>query len=203
MVKTIPISVRHEKMIDSIDHLIRSIISEFNLAMARPDQVKKDCDKLRLLNNKSLPDSAPINLEPLFPLLQKRSGLIAEHLFSFLEETSKSQLDPLPFIKAMLSARDKTLALRALEFAVRLAEKGILKVTRSFIQFLNAHSLTVAGSGAGKTTASYFKILQIAPLVKGLWLFDLRKREFAILKPYLARLGIDLIIPRCLAVGWE
>jgi len=27
-----------------------------------------------------------------------------------------------------------------------------------------------------------------------MWLFDLRKREFAILKPYLARLGIDLII---------
>lgn len=65
---------------------------------------------------------------------------------------------------------------------------------RSFIQFLNAHSLTVAGSGAGKTTASYFKILQIVPRVSGTWLFDLRKREFGILKPYLSKAGADIII---------
>ena len=65
---------------------------------------------------------------------------------------------------------------------------------RSSIQYLNAHCLTVAGSGAGKTTASYFKILQIAPHVQGLWLFDLRKREFRILKPLLAQIGIDLHI---------
>jgi hypothetical protein len=54
--------------------------------------------------------------------------------------------------------------------------------------------MTVANSGAGKTTASYFKILQIATHVDGIWLFDLRKREFIILKPYLARLGINLLI---------
>jgi hypothetical protein len=65
---------------------------------------------------------------------------------------------------------------------------------RSFIQFLNAHGMTVANSGAGKTTASYFKILQIFSYVDGIWLFDLRKREFIILKPYLARLGINLLI---------
>ncbi len=65
---------------------------------------------------------------------------------------------------------------------------------QSYIQFLNAHCLTVAGSGSGKTTASYFKILQVARILKGLWLFDLRKREFAILKKYLARLGVDLTI---------
>ena len=65
---------------------------------------------------------------------------------------------------------------------------------RSWIQFLNAHSFTVAGSGAGKTTLARFKILQIALKVKGLWLFDLRKREFALLKSYLARLGEKLII---------
>jgi hypothetical protein len=62
------------------------------------------------------------------------------------------------------------------------------------VQYLNAHSLMVAGSGAGKTTCSRFKILQIASRVKGMWLWDLRKREFRILRPYLARLGIDLII---------
>ena len=63
---------------------------------------------------------------------------------------------------------------------------------RSYIQFLNAHSLTVAGSGAGKTMASRFKVLQIAASVGGMFLFDLRKREFAALKPLLDRLGIRL-----------
>lgn len=65
---------------------------------------------------------------------------------------------------------------------------------RSRIQFLNAHSLTVAGSGAGKTTFSRFKILQIAGHVGGFFLFDLRKREFAILKADLARRGIRLVV---------
>ena len=60
---------------------------------------------------------------------------------------------------------------------------------RSSIQYLNAHSFTVANSGAGKTTLTRFKILQVAPRVTGMWLFDLRKREFAILKTYLERLG--------------
>jgi len=64
----------------------------------------------------------------------------------------------------------------------------------SFMQFLNAHTLSVAGSGSGKTTYSYFKILQLASHLKGMWLFDLRKDEFSILKPYLARLGVHLII---------
>jgi len=62
------------------------------------------------------------------------------------------------------------------------------------IQYLNGHSFTLGGSGSGKTTKSIWLILQIAPQVPGLWLFDLRKREFAALRPYLARLGIDLII---------
>ena len=62
------------------------------------------------------------------------------------------------------------------------------------LQYLNAHSLTVAGSGAGKTMLARFKVLQVAPRVRGLWLWDLRKREFRVLRPYLARLGIDLIV---------
>ena len=137
MVKKIkPKSDQSDKMTDSSDHLIRSITGKFNLAMAQPDQVKKDCDKLRMLIKKSLPGSVPINLEPLFPLLQKRSGPVAKHLFSFLEKTAKTLLDPSPIIKAMLSARDKNLALSALEYALRSAKKGILKVNHAFIQFL-------------------------------------------------------------------
>ncbi len=62
------------------------------------------------------------------------------------------------------------------------------------IQYLNAHSLTIANTGSGKTMKSRFLIIQIAPHVKGLWAVDLRKQEFRILRPYLKRLGIDLII---------
>ncbi len=62
------------------------------------------------------------------------------------------------------------------------------------IQYLNAHVLTIANTGSGKTTKSRFLILQIAPRVKGLWALDLRKREFRVLRPYLKRLGIDLIV---------
>jgi hypothetical protein len=67
---------------------------------------------------------------------------------------------------------------------------------KSAIQYLNAHSLTVAGSGAGKTTASYFRILQVVLSVVGMWLFDLRKREFSILKPTLEEIGIVLHVIR-------
>lgn len=85
-------------------------------------------------------------------------------------------------------------------YIIGFDEKG--KEHRSYIQFLNAHSLTVAGSGAGKTTFSYFKILQVAKhaadqndkQVLGIWLFDLMKREFGLLKPYLSRLDIELLV---------
>lgn len=78
------------------------------------------------------------------------------------------------------------------DYVLGLDKNG--KELRSFIQFLNANILTVSSAGAGKTTLSYFWNLQIATHIRAMWLFDLRKREFAILKPYLARLGIDLII---------
>jgi hypothetical protein len=61
-------------------------------------------------------------------------------------------------------------------------------------QFLNEHSLTVAASGSGKTTKSKFMIVQQARLVPGIWLFDFRKREFAALKPCLAKIGIELVL---------
>ncbi len=67
-------------------------------------------------------------------------------------------------------------------------------VVSSVIQYLNAHSLTVANTGSGKTIKSRFLIMQIAPRVKGLWAVDLRKRDFRILRHYLKRLGIELIV---------
>ena len=66
----------------------------------------------------------------------------------------------------------------------------------TFMQILNAHTLIVAGTGAGKTTLSKFHAIQIARFVKGMWLIDLRKREYRALRPVFARLGIDLKIIR-------
>ena len=78
------------------------------------------------------------------------------------------------------------------DYVIGVDAKG--RELRSYIQFLNAHCLTVAGSGAGKTMLARFKILQIASRTKGMFLFDLRKREFAVLKSLLARSGVDLKI---------
>ena len=61
------------------------------------------------------------------------------------------------------------------------------------LQYLNAHSLTVAGSGSGKTNKALCHAVQIAPRVTGMWLFDCRKKEFRKIKSHLARLGVDLI----------
>ncbi len=66
----------------------------------------------------------------------------------------------------------------------------------TFMQYLNAHTLIVAGTGAGKTTLSKFHAIQIARFVHGMWLIDLRKREYRALRPVFARLGIDLKIIR-------
>ena len=66
----------------------------------------------------------------------------------------------------------------------------------TFMQYLNAHTLIVAGTGAGKTTLSKFHAIQIARFVRGMWLIDLRKREYRALRPAFARLGIDLKIIR-------
>lgn len=67
-------------------------------------------------------------------------------------------------------------------------------VLRYPLQFLNAHVLTVGGSGSGKTTRARFTILQVAPRVRGCWLFDFRKREYAPLRPFFAKLGLQLLV---------
>jgi len=64
------------------------------------------------------------------------------------------------------------------------------------VQYLNAHTLIVAGTGAGKTNLSKFRAIQIAPLVRGMWLIDIRKKEYRLLRPIFARMGIDLKIIR-------
>jgi hypothetical protein len=64
------------------------------------------------------------------------------------------------------------------------------------VQYFNEPSLTVGSTGCGKTTKSRFWMLQLANKVRGLWLFDFRKREMGILRPYLWRLGVDLRVAR-------
>lgn len=73
-----------------------------------------------------------------------------------------------------------------------LDERG--RPIRMPLRSLLAHSLTVAGSGAGKTIQALFIALQVALLVPGVWLFDLRKKEYGKLKPYLTRAGIELCV---------
>jgi hypothetical protein len=68
------------------------------------------------------------------------------------------------------------------------------RLIRVPIQWFNEHGLTIATTGSGKTTRSRFYALQVAGRIQGVWLFDLRKREWPILKPYFTRLGIELII---------
>lgn len=69
-------------------------------------------------------------------------------------------------------------------------------VIRIYRQYLNAGTLIVAGTGAGKTNISKFQAIQIGPYVQGMWLVDIRKREFRSLRPIFARMGIDLKIVR-------
>ncbi len=61
------------------------------------------------------------------------------------------------------------------------------------LQWLNAHGLTLGGSGSGKTNKEIFHVLQIANCVNGLWLFDCRKVEYSRFSPLLAAVGVALI----------
>ena len=67
---------------------------------------------------------------------------------------------------------------------------------KTFVQYMNAGALLVANTGSGKTTLVSFYAIQIARHVPGMWLVDLRKKEFRLLKPEFARIGIDLTVLR-------
>jgi len=67
---------------------------------------------------------------------------------------------------------------------------------KSPIQYMNAGSLLVANTGSGKTTLVSYYAMQIAQYVRGLWLVDLRKKEFRLLKAEFASMGINLVIVR-------
>lgn len=62
------------------------------------------------------------------------------------------------------------------------------------VQALCAHTLTLGGSGCGKTTKSRWTILQAARFVTGLWMFDFRKREYRCLVPWFETMGLETIV---------
>lgn len=64
------------------------------------------------------------------------------------------------------------------------------------LQYLNAGALLVANTGSGKTTLLNYYALQIARHVKGMWLIDLRKKEFRLLQTAFLQHGMDLIVIR-------
>jgi hypothetical protein len=113
---------------------------------------------------------------------------------SFLVERIKGRVDKalrqmerggVPFLPAKLHRGD---------FVFGLGPAG--RELRTSRQYCNAHTLVVAGTGAGKSNLSKYRVLQIAPYVRGMWLVDLRKREYRALRPLFARLGLDLKIIR-------
>ncbi len=70
------------------------------------------------------------------------------------------------------------------------------KPLTTHLQYLNAGSLLVANTGSGKTTLLTYYAQQIAQHVKGMWLVDLRKKEFRFLRPLFRQYGMDLVIVR-------
>jgi hypothetical protein len=76
------------------------------------------------------------------------------------------------------------------------ADENTHSPVRTFIQYMNAGALLVANTGSGKTTLVSFYAVQIAHHVKGMWLVDLRKKEFRLLVQLFANIGIDLIVIR-------
>ncbi|MBM3320947.1 MAG: hypothetical protein FJY73_09760 [Candidatus Eisenbacteria bacterium] len=119
---------------------VRSITSEFEITMGRAEAVRTACDRLREIL-KDAPD--PSDCEALLPLpllLRKRSGAVAEPLFRFLLDFIHALNDPWAFLEGMLEARDAGLAKEALAAAVRLADKGALRVDRRVLRSLAERS---------------------------------------------------------------
>ena len=67
---------------------------------------------------------------------------------------------------------------------------------KSYVQYFSAGGLLVANTGSGKTTLVCFYATQIVDKVKGMWLVDLRKKEFRLLRPEFAKREIDLTVIR-------
>jgi len=121
----------------TVADLCRSLTDSFHLAMADAERVRKTCDLLReaLGDSPGAADAGAIHA--LVPLLARRGGPMAAHLFDFLEETAVRSPDPWSCLDGMMGARDHDLARRALGTAARLADEGTLAVDRPLLLSLS------------------------------------------------------------------
>ena len=102
------------------------------------------------------------------------------------KQLRKEAFSNLPFKRPQLNSGELILG----------ADENSRQPIKAFIQYLNAGSLLVANTGSGKTTLVSFYAIQIANYVKGMWLVDLRKKEFRLLMPGFAQKGINLTVVR-------
>jgi len=107
---------------------IDAILAEFAVALGRPERVAACCGRIREALCDPRSGMSRREVLRLLPLLAERSGAVAEPLFALLDELARSDADPWPYLHAMLAARDRGLARRALASARRLAEQGRLRV---------------------------------------------------------------------------
>ncbi|MBC8417519.1 MAG: hypothetical protein H8E10_02870 [Desulfobacterales bacterium] len=120
----------------SLSAALNAIAAEFEVAMGSAERVKAACTQLRRQLT-SPPSSSDLErLRQLLPLLSTRMGPIATLLFDLFDTLSLSTEDLWPFLKGMLGARDRTLALRALERLRDLAESGAISVNLQITGFL-------------------------------------------------------------------
>jgi phosphohistidine swiveling domain-containing protein len=132
-------------MAESDEHLFRTTIDKFSHGMASSVHIHKGLDELRELIKHSAKESIGANIAPLLLLLKKTSGENARLIFTFLKDVADQCTDPSPILRAMLSARDKSLINDALDVALTLAQNGNLEVNYGLIEFL-AENLYSQGS---------------------------------------------------------
>ena len=114
---------------------VNSIITQFGLISGDPNRVKQDCKCLQtLMSGRFIPEIISF-LKPLSPLLQKRSGPIAEYLFDFLEGIVRLSNDPQPLLIDLLQARDQKLVERSLDLVPELAQNNTLLSITSLLEY--------------------------------------------------------------------
>jgi pyruvate,water dikinase len=151
--------------VKDVDALARSITAQFDVVMGHAGQVALDCRELRNLLSSPLNVSDIQHLQQLLPLLRTRTGEIPAALFEVFEEATKAAEDPWFLLEGMLSARENSLVLRALERLFQLVEAGSLTPNRSIIRFLAERS-EVEGSPLAEREA----LSKMARIVRGLHL---------------------------------
>lgn len=127
---------RKQTQISSVSELVQSIIQQFEVSAGSTDTVAEKCSQI--LEHITFPLNAADSesLQTLSSLLNKRSGPIAGALFDFLETVLAQTADPWLLLTGMLSARDGSLALRALKLTIEYTSDQRLGIDRPKLKFL-------------------------------------------------------------------